>query len=57
MTWSGTLEVAPQKFDKLTSTYGQILSYARQGPDLENFIYYFSFVKFYCDHFKPITDE
>jgi hypothetical protein len=57
MTWSGTLEVAPQKFDKLTSTYGQILSYARQGPDLENFIYYLSFVKFYCDHFKPIPDE
>jgi len=32
MTWSRTLEVSPQNFDKLTSTYGQILSYARQGP-------------------------
>jgi hypothetical protein len=34
-----TLEVAPQKFDKMTSSYGQILYYARQGPDIENFIY------------------
>ena len=32
---SRTLQLSPQKFDKLTSTYGQILSYARQGPDLE----------------------
>ncbi len=41
MTWSRTLQLAPQKFDKLTSTYGQKLSYARQGPNIENFIYYF----------------
>jgi hypothetical protein len=57
MTWSRTLEVAPIKFDKLTCTYGQILSYARQGPDLENFIYYFLYADFYCGHFKPIPDE
>jgi hypothetical protein len=41
MTWSRTLKITPQKFDKLTSTYGQILYYARQGPDLKNF--YFKF--------------
>jgi hypothetical protein len=41
MAWSRTLEVAPQKFDKLTSTYGQILSYARQGPDLDIFFQFF----------------
>ena len=57
MIWSRTLQLAPQKFDKLTSTYGQILSYARHGTDLENFIYYFSCEEFYCDHFKPIPDE
>jgi hypothetical protein len=57
MTWSRTLQLAPQKFDKLTSTYGQILSYARQGPDIKNFIYYFLLAELYCDHFKPILDE
>jgi hypothetical protein len=57
MTWSGTLQLSPQKFDKLTSTYGQILSYARHGPDLENFILNFLYAVFYCDHFKPILDE
>jgi hypothetical protein len=57
MTWSRTLQLAPQKFDKLTCTYGQILSYARQGPDLENFILNFLYAELYCDHFKPIPDE
>jgi hypothetical protein len=52
MTWARTLELAPQKFDKLTSTYGQILSYARQGPELEIFCIYVLCVEFYCDHFK-----
>jgi hypothetical protein len=57
MTLSRTLEVAPQKFDKLTCTYGQILSYVRQGPDLENFILNFLYAELYCDNFKPIPDE
>ena len=57
MTLSRTLEVSPQKFDKLASTYGQVLPYARQGPDLENFIFNFLYAEFYCGHFKPITDE
>jgi hypothetical protein len=39
MTWSRTLQLSPQKFDKLTSTYGQILSDARQGLELENYIF------------------
>ena len=37
MIWSGTLQLAPKKFDKLTITYGQILSYAKHGAGLENF--------------------
>ena len=41
MTWSRTLEVAPQIFENLTSTYGHVLSYAREGPDIKNFIYYY----------------
>ena len=57
MTWSRTLQLAPKKFDKLTSTCGQKLSYARQGPNIENFIYYFLYAEFYCGHFKPIPDE
>ncbi len=50
MTWSNTLELAPQKFDKLTTKYGQILSYARQGPDLEFFLNFLC-VGYYCHHF------
>ena len=57
MSWSRTLQLAPKKFDKLTSTCGQKLSYARQGPNIENFIYYFLYAEFYCGHFKPIPDE
>jgi hypothetical protein len=57
MTWSRTLEVAPQRFDKLTGTCGHILPYARQGPDIENFIYYFLCVEFCCGHFEPIHGE
>jgi hypothetical protein len=54
MTWSRTLEVATQRFDKLTGTCGHILSYARQGPDIKNFIYYFLCVEFCWGHFEPI---
>jgi hypothetical protein len=57
MTWSKTLQLSPQKFDKLTSTYGQILSYARQGPDIKKYFYYFLGILFYCDHFKPVPDK
>ena len=57
MTWSRTLELSPQKFDKLTSTYCQKLSYAKQGSDLENVINYFLCVEFYYGHFKPIPDK
>jgi hypothetical protein len=57
MTLSRTLQLSPQKFDKLTSTYGHILSYARHGPDLENFIINFLYAEFYFGHFKPIPDE
>ena len=57
MTWSRTLEVAPQKFDKLTSTYGQIFSYAKQGRYPEKCIYYGFCVEFCCGHFEPIPDE
>ena len=57
MTLSRTLQLAPQKFDKLTRTYGQKLTYARQGPNFKNFIYYFLYVEFYCGHFEPIPDE
>ena len=57
MTWSRTLHLSPQKFDKLTSTYGQKLSYARQDPNIKNFIYYFLCLEFYCGHFEPIPDE
>ena len=57
MTWSRTLHLAPHKFDKLTSTCGHIFSYARQGPNIKNFIYYFLCLEFYCDHFEPIPDE
>jgi hypothetical protein len=41
MKWSRTLELAPQKFEKLTSTYGHVLSYARQGPDIKIFFKFF----------------
>jgi hypothetical protein len=54
MKWSRTLQLSPQKFGKLTATYGQILSYARQGPDLENSFFNFVCVEFYCGHFKSI---
>ena len=57
MTWSRTLQLAPKKFDKLTSTCGHILSYARQGPDPYNLIYIFLYAEFNGDHFKPIPDE
>ena len=57
MTWSRTLEVAPQKFDKLTSTYGQIFSHGKQGRYPEKCIYYSFCVEFYCGHFEPIPDE
>ncbi len=57
MTWSRTLQLAPQKFDKLTRTCGYIFSYARQGPYIKNFNYYFLCLEFYCGHFKPIPDE
>ena len=57
MTWSLTLEVASENFYKLTSTYGQILSYAKQGPYPEKFIYYILCAEFYCGHFEPIHDE
>ncbi len=40
MTWSRTLGIAPSKFDKLTSTCGHTLSYAKQGPYIENCIFY-----------------
>jgi hypothetical protein len=53
MTWSRTLQLAPQKFDKLASTYGQNLSYARHGPNIKNFIYYFLCLEFYCVYFEP----
>ena len=55
MTWSRTLKISPQKFDNLTSTYGQILSYARHGSDLENFIFNFLCVKFYYGHFEAYS--
>jgi hypothetical protein len=45
------------KFDKLNIKYGQILSYARQGQDLENFLLKFLCVEFYCGHFEHIPDE
>ena len=57
MTWSRTLQLAPHKFDKLTRTCGHILSYARQGPYIKNFIYYFLCLEFNCGHFEPIPDE
>jgi hypothetical protein len=57
MTWSRTLELSPKKFDNLTSTYGQILSYAILCPGSKNWIYYFLGVVFYYGHFKPISDE
>ena len=41
MTWSRTLELSPQKFDKLTCTCGQILSYTRQAPYIKNFVFNF----------------
>jgi hypothetical protein len=41
MTWSRTLQLAPQKFDKMNSKYFQILSYAKQGSDLEIFFLIF----------------
>ena len=41
MIWSNTLELAFKKFDKLTTKYGQILSYARQGPDFEFFLNFY----------------
>jgi hypothetical protein len=56
-----------QKFDKLTRTYGHILSYARQGSYIRIFIFYVEIMldyvelclssEFYCGHFKPIPDE
>jgi hypothetical protein len=51
MIWSNTLELALQKFDKLTTKYGQILSYARQGPDLRLFFKFFMFRILFCHHF------
>jgi hypothetical protein len=57
MTLSRTLQLSPQKFDKLTSTYGQILSYTRQGPDIKKIFYYFLCVIINYGHFKPIPDE
>jgi hypothetical protein len=52
MAWSRTLQL-----DKLTSTNGQKLPYARQGTNIENFVYYFLNAEFYRGHFEPITDE
>jgi hypothetical protein len=57
MTWSRTLQLSPKKFDKLTSTYGQILSDARQGLELDNYIFNSLCVIFDYGHFKPIPDE
>jgi hypothetical protein len=57
MTWPRTLQLSPQKFDKLTSTYGQILSDARQGLELENYIFNSLCVIFNYGHFKHIPDE
>jgi hypothetical protein len=53
MTWSNTLELALQKFNKLTTKYGQILSYARQGPDLE-FLFNFLCLELYCHHLQRL---
>ena len=47
MKRSNTLELALQKFDKLTTKYDQILSYARQGPDLEFFMFRILLSSFY----------
>jgi hypothetical protein len=57
MTRSRNLLLSPQKFDKLTSTYGQLLSYAKQGPDIKIFLYYFLCVIINCDNFEPIPGE
>jgi hypothetical protein len=57
MTWSKTLELAFQKFYKLTATYVQILSLSRQGPDPEKFIFYILCVELYCHQFELIPDE
>ncbi len=54
MTWSRTLELSPQKFEKLISKYVQILSYARQGPNKEIF---FLLKNFIAVIFKPIPVE
>ena len=35
MTCSRTLELSPQKFDKLASTHFQILSYAKEASELK----------------------
>jgi hypothetical protein len=57
MTLSRTLQLSPQKFDKLTSTYGHIFSYTRQGPDIKKIFYNFLCVIINYGHFKPIPDE
>jgi len=58
MPWAfATLQLAPQKFDKLTSTCGHIFSYARQSPYIKNFIFLIFMGRNYCGHFKAITDE
>jgi hypothetical protein len=57
MTLSRTLQLSRQKFDNLTSTYGQILSYTRQGPGIKKIFYYFLCVIINYGHFKPIPDK
>ena len=39
-----------KKSEKLTTKYGQLLSYARQGPPSHFFFHFFS-VEFYCHDF------
>ena len=58
MRWSRTLQLASQKFDKLTSTCGHIFSYARQCPFIKKKrLLLFMLLEFKCGHFKPIPDE